>query len=191
VEVAGSQLRIARRFRGPPAGRRGRADRARPPDATGGPRRGRPGRLLRRPLVPRLLRLRPRPAPGDGLRILPGPVPRRSLVAAPWTPDPSVAGPEGQLRDEVVWAALDCPGGLAALEAAAVPAGRGVLLGQMTARLAARPRVGTEYRVVAWPAGREGRKLTAGSAVLGPGGEVLAAARALWIIVEQTAGGPA
>jgi hypothetical protein len=29
----------------------------------------------------------------------------------------------------------------------------------------------------AWPAGRDGRKLTAGSALIGPGGTVLAAAR--------------
>jgi hypothetical protein len=124
------------------------------------------------------------------LRILPGPVPRRSVWAAPWTPDLSVGGPDGQVRHEVVWAALDCPGGLAAAEAAAVPADSVVLLGQMTARLAARPRTGTEYRVVAWPVGRDGRKLTAGSAVLGPDGEVVAAARSLWIIVRKHAGGP-
>lgn len=46
-------------------------------------------------------------------------------------------------------------------------------LGQMTARLGARPRIGTEYRLVA--------------SLLGPDGEVLAAARALWVIVARTA----
>jgi hypothetical protein len=71
-----------------------------------------------------------------------------------------------------------------------VDAGSAVLLGQMTARLAARPRTGTEYRVVAWPGGRDGRKLTAGSAILGPDGEIVAAARSLWIILKKTAGGP-
>jgi hypothetical protein len=131
----------------------------------------------------------PARAPGDGLRIFPGPVSRRSVWAAPWTPDPSVGGPDGRVRDEVVWAALDCPGGVAAAEAAAVPAGTPVLLGRMTARLGARPRIGTEYRMVAWLLGRDGRKLTAGSALLGPDGEVLAAARALWVTVARTAGG--
>jgi hypothetical protein len=72
------------------------------------------------------------------------PTPVEARAAAPWTPDPSVGGPEGQVRDEVVWAALDCPGGVAAVEAAAPPAGTPVLLGQMTARLGARPRIGTE-----------------------------------------------
>ena len=89
----------------------------------------------------------------------------------------------------MVWAALDCPSGVAAAEAAAVPAGTPVLLGQMTARLGARPRIGTEYRLVAWLLGRDGRKLTAGSALLGSDGEVVAAARALWITVARTAGG--
>jgi hypothetical protein len=98
--------------------------------------------------------------------------------------------PDDQVRDEVVWAALDCPGGVAAVEAAAVPAGTPVLLGQMTARLGARPRIGTEYRMVAWLLGRDGRKLTAGSALLGPDGEVLAAARALWVTVTRTAATP-
>ena len=137
------------------------------------------------PVFPECFVCGPARAPGDGLRIFPGPVPGRSVWAAPWTPDPSVGGPDGQVRDEVVWAALDCPGGVAAVEAAAVPADTAVLLGQMTARLAARLRTGTGYQVVAWLLGRDGRKLTAGSAVLGPDGEVLAAARALWITVPR------
>lgn len=45
------------------------------------------------------------------------------------------------------------------------------------------------HRLVAWLLGRDGRKLTAGSALLGSDGEVLAAARALWITVARTAGG--
>jgi hypothetical protein len=142
------------------------------------------------PLFPGCFVCGPDRPPGDGLRILPGPVPGRALWAAPWTPDPSVGGPDGLLPPELVWAALDCPGGLAAVEAAAVPAGRAVLLGRMAARLAALPRVGTEYRVVAWPGGRDGRKLGAGSAVLGPDGEVVAAARSLWIVAASGAGGP-
>ena len=142
------------------------------------------------PLFPDCFVCGPARAPGDGLRIFPGPVSRCSVWAAPWTPDPSVGGPDDQVRDELVWAALDCPGGVAAVEAAAVPAGTPVLLGQMTARLGARPRIGTEYRMVAWLLGRDGRKLTAGSALLGPDGEVLAAARALWVTVTRTAAAP-
>jgi hypothetical protein len=39
--------------------------------------------------------------------------------------------------------------------------------------------------VVAWPGGHDGRKLLAGSALLGRGGEVLAAARAVWLTVPR------
>jgi hypothetical protein len=127
--------------------------------------------------------------PGDGLRIFPGPVPGRALWAAPWTPDPSVAGPDGRVRSEVVWAALDCPSGIAAAEGAGLgPAEAGwdtaILLGRMTATiLGARPAPGDQCRVIAWPERRDGRKLTAGSALLAPDGGVLAVAGAVWLTV--------
>ena len=123
--------------------------------------------------------------PGDGLRIFPGPVPGRVLWAAPWTPDPSVAGTDGRVRPEVAWAALDCPSGIAAAENAGLSQDTAVLLGRMTVSLAVLPAPGDQCRVIAWPGGGDGRKLTAGSALLGPGGEVLAVARALWITVPR------
>jgi hypothetical protein len=123
--------------------------------------------------------------PGDGLRIFPGPVVGRPLWAAPWTPDPSVTGADGSVRPEVAWAALDCPSGIAAAEAASLGQDTAILLGQMTASVAALPAAGDQCRVIAWPAGRDGRKLTAGSALLGPGGDVLAVAETLWITTAR------
>jgi hypothetical protein len=123
--------------------------------------------------------------PGDGLRIFPGPVPGRALWAAPWTPDSSVASTDGRVRPEVAWAALDCPSGIAAAEGAGLGQDTAILLGRMTARLAVLPAPGDQCRVIAWPGGGDGRKLTAGSALLGPGGEVLAVARAVWITVPR------
>ena len=123
--------------------------------------------------------------PGDGLRIFPGPLAGRPLWAAPWTPDPSVAGADRKVRPEVIWAALDCPSGIAAAEAADLGPGTAVLLGRMTASLAMPPLAGDQCRVIAWPDGRDGRKLTAGSALVGPRGEVLAAARAVWLTVPR------
>jgi len=128
--------------------------------------------------------------PGDGLRIFPGPVAGLGLWAAPWTPDRSVADSGGRVRAEVVWAALDCPSGIAAAEAAGLGDGAGwdtaILLGRMTAAiLAPRPAVGDQCRVIAWPHQRDGRKLTAGSALLGPAGEVLAVAGAVWLTVPR------
>jgi hypothetical protein len=129
--------------------------------------------------------------PGDGLRIFPGPVAGRPLWAAPWTPDPSVTGADGTVRPEVVWAALDCPSGIAAAEAADLAPDTAILLGRMTATLAVPPVAGEQCRVIAWPGERDGRKISAGSALLGPGGGVLAAARTLWLTVPRPVPAPA
>jgi hypothetical protein len=129
--------------------------------------------------------------PGDGLRIFPGPLAGRPLWAAPWTPDPSVTDADGSVRPEVVWAALDCPSGIAAAEAAGLARDTTILLGRMTASLTVPPAAGDQCRLIAWPAGRAGRKLTAGSALLGPGGTVLAAARTVWLTVPRAAPVPA
>src|SRR5215469_16943901 len=96
--------------------------------------------------------------PGDGLRIFPGPLADRPVWAAPWTPDPSVADADGRVRPEMIWAALDCPSGLAAAEAVDLPGDTAILLGQMTASLDMRPAAGDQCRVIAWPDTREGRK---------------------------------
>jgi hypothetical protein len=129
--------------------------------------------------------------PGDGLRIFPGPVPGRALWAAPWTPDPSVTDPDGTVRPEVVWAALDCPSGIAAAEATDLGGDTAILLGRMTASLRVVPRAGDQCQVVAWPGGRDGRKLQAGSALLGPGGELLATASAVWLTAPRPGRSPA
>jgi hypothetical protein len=138
--------------------------------------------------------------PGDGLRIFPGPVDGdrggdggdggaggASLMAAPWTPDASVTDGENRVRPEVVWAALDCPSGIAAAEAYDLPRDTAILLGRMAGGVAARPRAGDPCRLVAWANGRDGRKLYARSALLGPGGEVLAAVRTVWLTVPRAA----
>ena len=85
----------------------------------------------------------------------------------------------------MVWTALDCPSGIAAGEAADLAPDTAILLGQMTASLAAPPVAGDQCRVMAWPGGHDGRKLLAGSALLGPGGQVLAAASSVWITVPR------
>jgi hypothetical protein len=132
----------------------------------------------------------PERAAGDGLRIFPGRVPGGPVWAAPWTADASVAAPDGRVRPEVVWAALDCPGGIAAGEAAELPEDTTALLGRMTVSIAERPRPGEVHRVVAWPAGRDGRRLTARTALLDPAGDVLATARSLWVTVPRPVSRP-
>jgi hypothetical protein len=142
-------------------------------------------RYFQDPFFPDCFVCGPDRGPGDGLRIFPGPVPGRMLWAAPWTPDSSVTGPDGRLRPEMVWAALDCPSGIAAAEGASLDPDTAIVLGRMTASVAALPALGDQCRVIAWPDGGSGRKLTAGSVLLGPGGEVLAVARTVWLTVPR------
>jgi hypothetical protein len=137
------------------------------------------------PVFPGCFVCGPARTPGDGLRIFPGRVAGAVLWAAPWTPEATVAGADGRVRPEVVWAALDCPSGIAATEAADLPADTAVVLGRMAATVAGLPRPGDRCRVVAWPLAVDGRKLLAGSAVLGPDGELLAAARTVWITLAR------
>jgi hypothetical protein len=119
------------------------------------------------------------PAREDGLRIFPGPVPGRNLVAATWQPDRSLAGPEGLIRSEFVWAALDCPGGFAS----GFPA-TSMLLGRLQADVAAEVLPGQQCVVLGWSEGEEGRKRFAGTAILDRDGTPLAVARATWISVS-------
>jgi hypothetical protein len=128
--------------------------------------------------------------PGDGLRIFPGPLTGRPVWAAPWTPDPSVTGDGGRVRPEVIWAALDCPSGIAAAEASGLSRDTAILLGRMTASVAALPAAGDQCLVIAWPGGRDGRKLLAGSALLGPGDQVLATASTVWLTVPRPVSAP-
>jgi len=143
-------------------------------------------RYFQDPFFPECFVCGPNRGLGDGLRIFPGPVPGRMLWAAPWTPDSSIAGADARVRPEMVWAALDCPSGIAAAEGASLDADTAIVLGRMTASVAALPMLGDQCRVIAWPDGGSGRKLTAGSVLLGPGGEVLAVARAVWLTVPRS-----
>jgi hypothetical protein len=146
------------------------------------------GRYYADPFFPQCFVCGPGRSPGDGLRIFAGPLAGRPVWAAPWIPDQSVAEASGTVRPEMVWAALDCPSGIAAAEAADLASDTGVLLGRMTASLAALPAAGDECRVIAWPERQDGRKLTARSALVGPGGDILAAATAVWLTVPLPVG---
>lgn len=122
-------------------------------------------------------------AEADGLRIHAGPVPGRSLVAAPWSPHPVFADPStGQVRPEIIWAALDCPGAFAALLGREpVP----VVLGRIAARVERVPGARERCVVYAWPIAHDGRKHQVGTAIADDEGRVIAYARATWIDVAQ------
>jgi hypothetical protein len=115
--------------------------------------------------------------PGDGLLLRPGRVPGRTdLVACVWTPDESVAGPGGAVRPEVVWSVLDCPGGWTG-----DPAREPAVLGRMTARIDAAPRIGEQCVVVGRLENRSEHTAVNTTALYGPGGNLLGLAEALWL----------
>lgn len=113
---------------------------------------------------------------GDGMRIFAGPLPERQLVAAPWVPDASLDGGDGKVRPEFMSAALDCPGFYAVS-----PDDRMMLLGEITAHVNRRVRIGERCTVTGWRLDGEGRKHGAGTAVFGEDGALCASASALWI----------
>lgn len=106
-----------------------------------------------------------------GLHIFSGRVEGKPVYATVWTPEDA--------RDEFVWAALDCPGGLAVL----VDKGVGVL-GRLAAALHAPVRAGEPHVITAWKTGEEGRKLYAGVAIRDLNGKLCAASRATWIVTK-------
>lgn len=117
----------------------------------------------------------PRRPADDGLRIYPGPV-APGVVAAPWDPDASLDAGDGAVREEFMWAALDCPGYVAA-----APDMRSMLLGELTADVRRRARIGEPCIAVGWVIAVDGRKHEAGTAVIGADREPCAMARAIWI----------
>jgi hypothetical protein len=134
----------------------------------------------------------PARAEGDGLRIIPGPLPPEpdsmtGTVAAPWVPYADLAGEDGAVASEFVWAALDCPTGFAAVGARhlGMTGTETVLLGRMGAHIQRRPFPGDQCILVAWATGRDGRKLFANSALLSSSGQFLALARTTWLQMDR------
>ena len=121
--------------------------------------------------------------PGDGLCIYPGPVTGRDMLAAPWLPDASLAGPDGMVPPEFVWAALDCPSGFAVGLGPEIVA----VLGRLAAKQLAPVQVGRRYVITSWSTGSDGRKLFGASALFAEDGSLCGYARATWFRLEETA----
>lgn len=112
---------------------------------------------------------------GDALRLRPAPA-GEGVVVAPWRPTHEQAR-----REELVWAALDCPGAFAIDPHLA----RGVsVLGRLHGHVAATPEPEEPCVVVGWQLGGEGRKLFAGTALFGEGARLLGLGRATWILLR-------
>jgi len=117
---------------------------------------------------------------GDGLRILPGQIEgaEPGHIACVWTPHANFAGEEGTIPEEIVWAALDCPGSLAWITKTGSGGG---LLGTMTGEVLRLPKAGEPTIVTAWPIEQSGRKFIAGVALFDARGELMARGSQIWI----------
>jgi hypothetical protein len=124
----------------------------------------------------------PERAPGDGLRIFPGPVAGSEVWAAHWTPASEFADRDGAVRDEFVWAALDCPSaGPVGAEADGGP----MVLARFGVRRIGAVQTEEPCVIVSWPIGIEGRKRYGGSALFSASGEPRAVAEALWVKLKR------
>lgn len=113
----------------------------------------------------------------DGLQIFAGRLEDRTLVAANWVPAKSLANADGTVRDEFIWAALDCPGAFAVADEKLPP----IVLGTLAVKIDHKLRAGEKSIVIGWKIGEEGRKAYAGTAVFSAAGHLYASGRATWI----------
>ena len=117
---------------------------------------------------PRCFVCGPEREPRDGLRVFAGPL-GDGRFAATWMPS--------EVRPELVWAALDCPGAIAV----GFPDRGETLLGRFAVTIDELPESNERCVVLAWPLGEDGRKLYAATALFGADARPLANARATWI----------
>jgi hypothetical protein len=110
-----------------------------------------------------------------GLRVTVGPVAGSGLIAGVWTPPPTL----GALQPRYVWAALDCPTGLAHVSANGAVA----LLGRLTTTVHRTPASAEPLVVVAAATGAERRKRFATAALYTPAGGLVANCAATWITI--------
>ena len=94
----------------------------------------------------------------------------------------SLAGADGRVCREYLWAALDCPGYFS-LHTDRPPSL--MLLGRFVARVDPVIHPGSTCIVIGWAMGSEGRKHFAGTALFSPAGDCVGSARATWIEIRR------
>ncbi|MGB1141432.1 MAG: hypothetical protein ACPG1A_11070 [Halioglobus sp.] len=121
----------------------------------------------------------------DGLCLFTGVVEERGdVLASNWEPASDLLDDAGNVRPEILWSALDCPGYFAIMGDTPIAA----MLGELSAELYDTVPGDQSLVVYAWPLGREGRKYHAGAAVATGDGRVVAASRSTWIELQAPPG---
>ena len=122
------------------------------------------------------------PERADGFRLSTGPLDGRSDVgAAVFRPNETLATPDGFYPEEVLWAALDCPGFVPEMWQRYLESGTPYLLGRLSVALE-RPVSCREMLIaVGWLLRRDGRKDHTAAALLTPSGELVGRSQAVWV----------
>ncbi|MEX2459448.1 MAG: hypothetical protein WD770_10745 [Actinomycetota bacterium] len=132
---------------------------------------------------------------GEGLHVFPGGLPGGGGVAAPWIPHPNFAGPDGTVRPEFVWSALDCPTYFGVLDGGdRVPGVEGdgdgnlaLTTGRIHTAVLGPVVAGERHVVMGWPVSIDGRKHLGGAGVFTEGGELRAVSVATWLPLPKPA----
>ncbi|OGN88609.1 MAG: hypothetical protein A2Z74_02690 [Chloroflexi bacterium RBG_13_46_9] len=115
------------------------------------------------------------------MRIFPGLIEARSIVAAPWVPDASLAEGSSSVRTEFLWATLDCAGAIALVTLVwRLFPSKYWVTGELSARIDGSITPGEKCVVIGWPLQIDGRKCFAGSAVFSESGHPVAVGRSIW-----------
>lgn len=119
----------------------------------------------------------PQRASGDGLNVFAGKVEGRSVYASPWIPDKSLSNDEGTVKNEFLWAAMDCPGAFAIMGKQP----KTLVLGRMTAEIEREVPIGETCVVISWKLESEGKKHFCGTAIYNSNHELCGKSKAIWI----------
>lgn len=119
----------------------------------------------------------------DGMRIFPAKISDQvgftHLHGAMWKPWKDLRGPDGKVRNEIVWAALDCPGGFAVSYVDPTL----IVLAKLRGRLLESIVSEDSYAIQAWEIGRNRRQRIAGTAIYRISDhKCVAYSEALWMV---------
>jgi len=123
----------------------------------------------------------------DGLHLRSGPVEGRNMVAVDWTPRAAAVGAkEGEpVPETMVLTAMECPIAKAMeLEAMRKP-GEVAVLGRMTTKVKALPKVGEHCFFMGWPVERAGRRIEMAGTLNNAKGDVLVMCRLTFVVLRE------
>ncbi len=123
----------------------------------------------------------------DGLGVATLPVGTTGIWGTTWTPDRSLPSTDEFINDEIVWAALDCPGSFAASDPSGRPPGITGFpaLKAMTVEIREKVRVGEQFAVLGWKLEHSDSTIGCGVAIVDRTHRVKAYAHLIYVIADD------